>query len=444
MSKQIAQELTNRLHMQAAMIAPQYAAAVGDVLRNFASASRDKEDADAAAARVELLASYGYPSETEEKPFAYADGVAFIPVSGLLINRFSRSWGWVTGYNFIRSQLNAALEDDDVNLIVYDCNSGGGEVAGCFELSNDIFASRAVKPSVGVIDSACYSACYAVASAASKLIIAPSGGAGSIGVLAMHVSYEKMLKEAGLAVTFIYSGDHKVDGNPYQALPSSVRASIQARVDGLRKEFVDLVARNRGCDPQVVHDTQAQCYSAEDALRLGLVDAVAPPTSAVQAFLNELSESGNTKENHMSKAATPGAENQTASTAAPAAAETASTEATATQAAAEPAKVDVAAEREAERTRIAGITGHEAAKGKSALANHLALKTDLSVEDAAKILAAAAPEKAEGDTNAFAAAMDASAHPAVGADGAGTSGTGEMSAAKRILANQAIATGVKH
>ena len=45
---------------------------------------------------------------------------------------------------------------------------------------------------------------------------------------------------------------------------------------------------------------------------------------------------------------------------------------------------------EAERTRIGAILNHEAAAGRGKLAAHLAFKTDLSVEDAGKMLAASA------------------------------------------------------
>lgn len=122
--------------------------------------------------------------------------------------------------------------------------------------------------------------------------------------------------------------------------------------------------------------------------------------------------------------------------------------AAATQTTAEAAKpgvtVDAATERAAERSRIAAITGHESAKDRAALANHLALNTNLSVEDAAKILAASPAEKQEAAApgkSAFEAAMDTSEHPNVGAD---TGSNTEMTAAQRILASQSLATGTKH
>lgn len=439
MSKQIARSVSSRMNMQPVLIAPHSGDSLVDALRHLATTNHDDEARDAESCRNTALSAFGYPSHTEDKPFAYADGIAFIPISGLLINRFGYSWSWITGYNFIRSQMNAALEDADVRLIVYDVNSNGGEVAGCFELAEDIFNARSVKPSVAVVDASCYSAAYAIASAANKIILTPSGGAGSIGVVATHISYKKLLDEAGIAVTFIYSGDHKVDGNPYEDLPDAVRAGIQARVDTTRQEFVALVARNRGLDAKDVHDTQAECFSAEEALRLGLVDAIAPPSSAVSAFLNELSGSEFDKESDMTtEAAKPGAESDVAAT----------TDNKVVPSPTAPveneAAVSAISERAAERERIKAITTHEAAKDKSTLANHLALNTNLSVEAAAGILASSPVEKPTTPVsgNAFAAAMDASEHPNVGAGGEAQGDEG-MTAAQRILRSQALATGVK-
>lgn len=428
MSKQLSQVVASRLNMQPALVSPAHADMIADSLRQLYSADSEREENDQAVARRELLSAYGYTVQSEEKPFAFANGVAFIPVSGLLINRFSRSWGWVTGYNFIRAQLNAAVEDSDVNLIVFDCNSGGGEVSGCFELCADIRASRDLKPSLAVVDSSSYSACYAVASSASKIYVTPSGGVGSIGVVAMHIDYSKWMAEMGIKISLIFSGDHKVDGNPYESLPEPVRKSIQSRVDATRKEFVSLVAENRGLDAQVVFDTQAKCFTASEAISLGLIDAVVAPLEAVTTFLNELSRSETDKENQMStSAAKPGAE----SAATPDTTQSASTPV-----------VNSQAERTAERERIKAITTHAEAKDKSALANHLALNTELSVDDAAKILAASAPEKtvADAGASAFTQAMETSDHPNVGAD---ASGGEPMSAAQKILQAQSLATGIK-
>jgi signal peptide peptidase SppA len=443
MSKQLARTVVNGFNMQAALLSPAHAEIIVDSFHSLAQANAKEENEQAKGNANELVAAYGYAASPVEKPFAYADGIAFISISGVLINRFNWSWGFVTGYNFIRNQLNAALADDDVKGIVFDVNSGGGQVAGCFELANDIYNSRAIKPSIAVVDAFAYSAAYALASSATKVLVTPSGNVGSIGAVMMHMDWSQYMKEEGIKVTFIYSGDHKKDGNPYETLPESVRADMQASVDIARKEFVDLVSRNRSLDSQVIHDTQARCYRASEAIELGLIDGITTPTDAVISFLNELEGSVTIeKEIDMStKTNQPGAESETTVTSANAA--------SATPAAQPAAAVDTQAQdhRQAERTRIQGILGCDEAKEKQALANHLAMNTELSVDAAKGILAAASsevkPQAAAANANPLEAAMATTTNPEVGADGGNNGVQVEQSAAARILAAQALATGEK-
>lgn len=411
-------------------------------LRQHSNMSREQEKALGDRRMEELGLNYGVTSMNREKPFVYNDGVAIIPIHGTLINRYHGSWGYVTGYNFIRAQLNAALDDEDVTLIVFDVNSYGGECAGCFELADEIRAARSQKSLLAVVDSNCCSAAYALGSAATRLVVTPSGQAGSIGVIAMHVSMQKAMEDWGIKVTMIYSGDHKVDGNPYEDLPEDVKADIQASVDLRKSEFVALVVANRSLSAQQVIDTQARSYRPEEALSLKLIDAVQTPTDAVASFLAEMGsddpDATETEDEDMS---------------------------TVDQATHDKAVADAGASaRKDERDRIAAITGSDEAKTRPALASHLALTTDMSADAARGILAKAAVEapentdddkdkdkdkdgEGEGDdkadkgqrANGFKNAMDKSRQPQVGQDEAEGQGDGEGDQPKPNRAQKAMA-----
>lgn len=427
MSTKFATEVMGRFNLNIALLAPQYAD-TATALQIFHSL-READDAleDEACARLlpaKTLAAYGFNPQTEQKPFAFAEGLAIIPVHGTTLNRFSSSWGSVTGYNFIRNQMNAALADPDVKGIVFDMNSSGGEAAGCFELADEIRAARKVKPSLAIVDSAAYSAGYAIGSSASKIVAAPSAGVGSVGVVVMHASIEGMLKNAGVEITFIHAGAHKVDGNMFQNLPADVKKRLQTNINKSYEKFVSLVATNRGMDAKDVRDTEALTYNADDALELGLIDAVATPQAAIAAFLTELSGSTTQKGKTMTQAAKPEA-------------------GTAALTAEDVTKAQAEA-RAAERARMSAITGCDEAKDKPKLASHIAMNTEMSVDDAKKMLAAAAPEvtsaaapagaaAAEAATDGFAAAMNKDGGTGVKA---GVEAATEPSAAERILALQ--------
>ena len=385
---QTAGSMSNAPALLGANMTPTALESVFTAMASETLASADEREVEV---RNALCAAYGFDAQSQNKPFVFSDGIAVIPVHGLLLNRFGGSYGYVTGYTFIRRQRDLAMADPDVKMVVYDVNSGGGEAAGNFELSHESFNMRGSKPTIAIVNSNCYSAAYAFASAADKIYVTPSGGAGSIGVVATHFDISKMMDNFGVSVTFIHAGDHKVDGHPFAPLSDEVKADIQARVDGTYEKFVALVAQNRGLSPEDVRKTQARCYSADDALALGLIDAVASPMEALTLI---------------SQGAASDAEDMTAQT---------DTEDTV---------MEEAEVKQSERDRIKAITTGDAASGRTALAEHLAYNTNMSAEDAIALLAvapvtapAAAPA-ADADRTVFQQAMDGGDHPEVGSDAA--------------------------
>ncbi|HEX7776639.1 MAG TPA: hypothetical protein VF449_08935, partial [Parvibaculum sp.] len=68
------------------------------------------------------------------KPYGFSDGIAVIGVYGYLTDCFPY-WGnrYVTGYDALRVQYGAALADDEVKGVIFDHDSYGGLVSGCFD-----------------------------------------------------------------------------------------------------------------------------------------------------------------------------------------------------------------------------------------------------------------------------------------------------------------------
>ena len=389
MSVTVSQQAMLRMNHAAVMVAVNKTSLQMD-LQTLHAETPESGERKRAEVMESLCAAYCFDSNAQNKPFAFQNGVAIIPIHGSLINRFGQCYGYVTGYNFIRRQRDAAMADPDVTAIVYDVNSGGGEAAGCFELADESFALRGTKPTISVVDSACYSAAYALASTSDQVVVTPTGGAGSVGVYTMHVDMSKMLENWGLEITLIHAGEHKVDGHPYAELPEDVRADMQKSVDATYNKFVESVARNRNLSVEAVKDTQARCYSADDALALGLIDSVASPLEAIRAFLGGPSEASNDETTGDSL-------------------------------------MELNEAKQAERQRVGAIIGHPNAKGREAMANHLALNTDMSVDDAAALLAVApvahvevvekTEEAAKPKNDKFVEAMNQDDHPNVGPDG---------------------------
>lgn len=228
--------------------------------------------------------------ELGNKPFAVIEGVALILVEGTLVNRLGSldPWCGMTGYDGLRTQITAALQDPAVKAIVLYVDSPGGEVAGCFDLADFIFEARETKPIYSIVDGLACSAAYALAASTSRIAASETALIGSIGVIVGHTDFSAMLEEAGIKVTLIYAGEHKADGNPYEALPEDVRKDFQAEIETVYTMFVDRVARYRAMGSDKVRATQSRSYLAGTATGLGLSDVVAPPTDALAAIIASL------------------------------------------------------------------------------------------------------------------------------------------------------------
>lgn len=218
------------------------------------------------------------------------DGVAVIEVTGTLVNRLGclRPYSGMTGYDGIREAFGNAQVDPEVRAVVLMIDSGGGEVAGLFDLVDDIYAARGDKPIWAVLSENAFSAAYALASAADRIVVPRTGGTGSIGVIAMHVDWSEALAKAGFKVTLITFGDRKADGHPEIPLSPEALEAYQADIDAMGELFVSTVARNRGLDANAVRATQAATYQGAAGVAIGLADAVMAPATAFQALLAEL------------------------------------------------------------------------------------------------------------------------------------------------------------
>lgn len=357
----------------------------------------------------QLAGSYQSNRRTDGRSYRIQDGVAVIPIDGTLMHKsgYIGSSSGAMGYDGIEAQLTQAMADADVRGILLDIDSPGGEVSGVQALGDIIASSN--KPVWAHANELAASAAYWLASQADRLVLSSSAQVGSIGVLTAHADYSQALAEEGIKVTLLFSGAHKVEGNPYESLSPDVAGRIQADIDALRNDFAAAVAKGRGMKKADVLATEAAVYRGKAAVAAGLADEVASFNDTLSKFSKSLSRTGSTaltKGNFMSKAAassdtgeiTQEAHEQAVAAAreegkaqghAQAATEHAAAQAAAVEAAraegrAEGHKVGASAERE----RISAILRSDASAGRESVAASFALDTDMTAEQAIKALAA--------------------------------------------------------
>lgn len=243
----------------------------------------------------DVEATIGRKLDNSHEGFEVQDGVAIIPVQGVIskrMNLFTRISGGVST-QLLQRDIAEALDDPKVKAIILDADSPGGSVDGTAEVSEYIYKSRGKKPIVTHTDGTIASAMYWIASATDSIYISGNTNAvGSIGVVAAHRDYSEAEKRSGIKTTEITAGKYKRISSQYEPLTAEGRADIQAKVDYLYSAFVDTVARNRGTSVEQVLENMAdgQVFIGTQAVDNGLVDGV----STLDDLIDELAAGGST------------------------------------------------------------------------------------------------------------------------------------------------------
>jgi len=175
------------------------------------------------------------------------DGVAIVPILGPLCRYAS----WIqevcgmTSYQLAAMDLQAVLDDPSVAAVMVHLDTPGGEVNGCAELAELIYAARGRKRIVAMVSDGAASAGYWIAAACDEIVVSPAAYVGSIGVGFEIVDYGDMEREAGIKRFRIVSSQspNKVP-NPED---EAGRVVLQREADQFAGAFLEAVARYRGC-----------------------------------------------------------------------------------------------------------------------------------------------------------------------------------------------------
>ncbi|HFS3158470.1 TPA: S49 family peptidase [Escherichia coli] len=288
--------------------------------------------------------------------YRVVNGIAVLPVTGTLVHRLGgmRPFSGMTGYDGIVACLQQAMADSQVRGVLLDIDSPGGQAAGAFDCADMIYRLRQQKPVWALCNDTACSAAMLLASACSRRLVTQTSRIGSIGVMMSHVSYAGHLAQAGVDITLIYAGAHKVDGNQFEALPSEVRQDMQQRIDAAHRMFAEKVAMYTGLSVDAVTGTEAAVFEGQSGIEAGLADELINASDAISVMAAALNT-------HDTGGTMP--------------------QLTATEAAAQ------------ENQRVMGILTCQEAKGREQLATMLAGQQGMSVEQARAILAAAASQQ---------------------------------------------------
>lgn len=214
------------------------------------------------------------------------DGVAVIPVTGPVFryaNLFTEVSG-ATSTQVLATDIQTALDDPQINAIVINADSPGGEASGINELAEMIFQARGTKPIKAYVGGQAASAMYWIASAADEVIVDDTAQLGSVGVVLSLRKREDKPGEKSYEIVSSNAPNKRPDLET-----EAGRAQLQTRTDELANVFLDKVARNRSIPREQVNDRFRQGGIATGALAVeaGMADRL----GSLESLIAELAGS---------------------------------------------------------------------------------------------------------------------------------------------------------
>jgi protease-4 len=185
-----------------------------------------------------------------------------------------------------REELKKAAADADVRALVLRINSPGGTVTASDVMFRELELLKQDRriPVVAVMMDVAASGAYYVALAADTIVAHPTSVTGSIGVVMVTFTAEGLLDKLGVSAATIKSGARKDMGSPFRALTPEERAIFQSVIDELHEQFVAKLVERRRLAPESARAlADGRIYTADQALRHGLVDRIGYVADAVAA-----------------------------------------------------------------------------------------------------------------------------------------------------------------
>jgi len=209
---------------------------------------------------------------------------------------------------FIKDELYKAAENSSIDGVILEINSPGGTVTGSKAIADGVtyYREKTGKPVYAFASGLMASGGYWSGSSADQIIVETGSLVGSIGVVgAQFPTYNNVVElnqgilgggvttTGGIEVTTITAGEGKDFGNPYRNPTEKELALAQESTDQAYDAFVNFVSSRRNLENQyVVSSIGAYVYGEEQALSLGLIDAIGNRELAYQKLADHL-ELGN-------------------------------------------------------------------------------------------------------------------------------------------------------
>lgn len=229
------------------------------------------------------------------------NGIGFLLVDGPLTAQESwldRYFG-ITSYPAIArnaKQLVEMHQAGEIDRIVHVWNTPGGDASGINGLTEVLVAAKeAVPDTVSYTSGSALSAGYWLAVVNDTLRVDKMADVGSIGVISTIRSYARRLKEDGIDVKVVRSGQFKALLHPAEPISEQGLREVEQKGEELHQFFLEHIESHRpGLRGGRSAWGEGQTFFGEKAIALGLADG---PPITLNALVNQLKVRDNTRTN---------------------------------------------------------------------------------------------------------------------------------------------------
>lgn len=213
--------------------------------------------------------------------YSYVVGnVGVIPVSGPMVAKGKRHWG--TSYEFVTKAARQFRNNPNVKAVVLDIDTNGGTALGIETLTAELRDLRNEKP-LYTYATRMYSAGYFFGSAAHKIILSRTSGAGSIGVISVIPDFSGALEKEGIKVHFFRSMPGKARPSGLEPVTDADAARITQQVQRFHRIFADNLKLNRNMDEDQITELNGETRDGDAAVNEGLADGLGSLETTIAA-----------------------------------------------------------------------------------------------------------------------------------------------------------------
>lgn len=186
----------------------------------------------------------------------------------------------------IRDQIEKIKSNTNIKGILLLIDSPGGSVGASIEVANLIKELRDNMPIIAHIEGTMASGSYYSGMYSDKIIANRGAIIGSIGVVFNGLNIKPLLNKIGIEEQSLQEGQYKSIGTPFREWKQNEKEFLQNLIKEQYKMFVSDVIQARNLtntDPKIFAD--GKVFSASEALKLGLIDALGSQNQAIQELL---------------------------------------------------------------------------------------------------------------------------------------------------------------